>query len=94
MNFDSIAEKARDGIDILCKTAEKTAEISKLKFEMASLKNKISRAYEALGKLCYEAAEKGREPDGLLIKPIVDDIAAKRRRMGELARMIKEIKGE
>ena len=94
MNFDSIVSKAKDGLLVVRNKAEETAEITKLKFEMAALKAKISKAYESLGKLYYEAMEKGETPDELYAKPIAEDIAAKRKKMGELARKIKEIKGE
>lgn len=94
MNFDSIVSKAKDGLEIVRHKAEETAEITKLKFEMAALKTKISKAYENLGKIYYEATKKGETPDEVYTKPIVEDISAKRKNMGELARKIKEIKGE
>lgn len=53
MDFDNIVEKTKEGIDIVCKKAEQTARISKLKFEIASLEAKRSKNYEELGRITY-----------------------------------------
>ena len=56
-DFNAILGKVKNWANAAGKKAEEVAETSKLKMQILSVNGEISKAYEALGKLVYEAAK-------------------------------------
>ena len=55
MDFlDNAIDKAKEAIDIAYKKTNQVVNTGKQKFDIASLQNKCSKDFEALGKIYYE----------------------------------------
>ena len=52
--FDNALDKAKEAIDIVSKKTDEVISTQKQRFNIASLENKCSKHYEALGKIFYE----------------------------------------
>ncbi len=94
MDFDNIVEKTKEGIDIVCKKAEKTARISKLRFEMASLEAKRTKAYEELGRITYAENINAELVDTAEKESLISSITEKTNDIKRLRRMINRLKDE
>ena len=94
MDFDNIVEKTKEGIDIVCKKAEQTARISKLKFEIASLEAKRSKNYEELGRITYAESLNAELSDAVEKENLIKSITEKTVEIKRLRRMINKIKDE
>ena len=77
MNFDNIVDKAKETFEGVYKKAEKAVSVQKQKIDVYSLETKLSRSYEILGKLCYDAIRNDEPFDAESVKPVTDDIAEK-----------------
>ncbi len=51
--FDETLEKAKDMFDVAAKKTEEVAAVGKQKYDIAALKSKLSKNYEALGMIYY-----------------------------------------
>ena len=55
MDFlDSAIDKAKEAIDIVSKKTEEVVTIQKQRYNLAALKNKRSKALQALGKIYFD----------------------------------------
>ncbi|MBQ9977721.1 MAG: zinc ribbon domain-containing protein [Clostridia bacterium] len=77
MNFDDIANKAKETFEDVYKKAETVVNVQKQKIDVYSLESKLSKSYEILGKLCYDAIKNDEPFDAESVKPVTDDIAEK-----------------
>ena len=57
INVDSILEKAKETIEVVAKTTKKTAVVSKKKFDIALIRNKLDKSYQALGEAYFNSLE-------------------------------------
>lgn len=87
MDFNDVVERARQGFDVVCKKTEETVTVSKLRLDQAALETKLSKSYEMLGKICYDAIVSEEDLDRESVSPLVDDIVEK-------TEQIKKIKKE
>lgn len=53
VDFDEVLNKTRSVAEAVTKYSSDRLEISRRKVEILNLKNKLSRAYEQFGKICY-----------------------------------------
>ena len=53
-NFDNTVQKAKDAFDIVLKKTEDLVNVGKQKISVASLNNKLNKAYANLGKLQFD----------------------------------------
>ena len=77
MNFDNIASKAKETLEDVYKKAETVVNVQKQKIDVYSLEAKLSKSYEILGKLCYDAIRNDEPFDAESVKPVTEDIAEK-----------------
>ncbi|MBR6572767.1 MAG: zinc ribbon domain-containing protein [Clostridia bacterium] len=77
MNFDNIVDKAKVTFEDVYKKAETVVSVQKQKIDVYSLEAKLSKSYEILGKLCYDAIRNDEPFDAESVKPVTDDIAEK-----------------
>ncbi len=77
MNFDNIVDKAKETFEDVYKKAETVVNVQKQKIDIYSLEAKLSKSYEILGKLCYDAIRNDEPFDAESVKPVTDDIAEK-----------------
>lgn len=57
-NFNEVVAKAKDIIDVAAGTAEKAVSVQKKKINIASIKSKLAKEYEVLGRAYYESLSK------------------------------------
>ncbi len=88
MDFNDVVEKARQGFNVVAKKTEDVVNISKLRLEKSSLEAKLSKSYEILGKLCYDAVKDDDDFDAESVKPVIDDITEK---IGQINKIKKDI---
>ena len=77
MNFDDLATKAKETFGDVYKKAETVVNVQKQKLDIYALEAKLSKSYEILGKLCYDAIRNDEPFDAESVKPVTDDIAEK-----------------
>ena len=77
MNFDNIVDKAKVTFEDVYKKAETVVSVQKQKIDVYSLEAKLSKSYEILGKLCYDAIKNDEPFDAESVKPVTDDISEK-----------------
>ncbi len=88
MDFNDVVERARQGLDVVVKKTEEVVNVSKLKIEKTSLESELSKSYEILGKLCYDAVKDNGSFDAESVKPVIDDITEK---LSQVKRIKKDI---
>ena len=59
MKFDNILSKAKDVFETAYKKADDAISVQKQKFDIAGIENKLSKDFEALGRLCFEEMKNG-----------------------------------
>ncbi len=52
--FENAVSKAKDVFDVACKKTEEVVNTGKVKLEIATLENKLSKDFEALGRIYFE----------------------------------------
>ena len=52
--FDNAVSKAKDVFDVACKKTEEVVTTGKQKLDIATLENKITKDFEALGRIYFE----------------------------------------
>ncbi len=57
-NINDVVSKAKNIIDVAAETAEKAVSVQKKKINIASIKNKLAKEYEILGKAYYQSLNK------------------------------------
>ena len=63
--FENAMNKAKDVFDVACKKTGEVIETGKQKLDIATLENKISKDFEALGRIYFELI---KESDDLEFK--------------------------
>ena len=76
-NFEEALNKAKEVATVAFKKTEEVINIQKQKIDIYSLEAKLSKSYEILGKLCYDAIRNDEPFDAESVKPVTDDIAEK-----------------
>ncbi|MBQ5910885.1 MAG: zinc ribbon domain-containing protein [Clostridia bacterium] len=94
MNFDNILNKAKDVFETAYKKADDAFSVQKQKFDVAGLENKLSKDYEALGKLCFEEMQKGAFSDNAAFLNIAEEIKVKTIQIEELQKDILKAKNK
>ncbi len=94
MDFSDMFDKAKDGFDIVCKKTEDVVNTSKLKIEQASIEAKLSKDYEKLGRLYYEALTNGNGQIEEDTDKLIADIGTKINSIEELGDKIGEVKNK
>jgi hypothetical protein len=84
--IDNAVSKAKEAFDFACEKTGEVVKTQKQKFDIASLKNKRNKDFEALGKLYYKII-KDTETDNEEISLLISAIKEK-------SEAIKEIKAE
>lgn len=90
--IDEIARKISKGTEIIGRKSGEMLEITKIKLDMASEKDKLEELYEEIGKAVYDTYKKGelQFPEVADKCKLIDDIHYRIRR---LKQKIAEIKG-
>ena len=59
MEFDvnNLIEKAKETVEVVAKATKKTASVQKKKFDVATIQNRLDKAYKLLGKTYFESLE-------------------------------------
>lgn len=94
MDFNELVDKAKLGFDAVCKKTEDVVNVSKLKLDKSGLESKLSKSYEMLGQLCYQATVSGEDTDGDAFKTLIDDITANITEINELSLKIQSFKNK
>lgn len=88
MDFNDAFDKAKFGFEVICKKTEDVVAVSKLKIEQAKVETKLSKNYQRLGKLYYNALTHGVKPDAAECEALAEIITENR---AELRRIKAEI---
>ena len=64
--LEDVVINAKSAATSVGKRAERLVDISKLRVNAAELNGDISKKYEALGRLVYDAVKAGTTPEGLV----------------------------
>ena len=92
MDFlDNAIDKAKEAIDIARKKTNEVVNTGKQKLDIASLQNKRSKDFEALGEIYYNLI-KDTEIDDANTKLIVEEINFKNQKISELNQEINSAK--
>lgn len=91
--FDETIDKVKEVAEVVGKKTNEVVSVQKLKFNISSLENKISKDYEVLGKLYYEAIANGESASEDAME-IVGSIEGKTARIEEIKKEIKDIKND
>ena len=84
--LDNAVSKAKEAFDFACEKTNEVVKTQKQKFDIASLKNKRNKDFEALGKLYYKMIKNTEINDDEILQ-LVDSIKEK-------SEAIKKIKAE
>ncbi len=90
--FEDSIVKAKEVIDIAGKKTGEMISLQKLKVNASSLQYQISKDYEALGRLCYEARQNGEKNEDA-ISELIEEMDARKAELAELDRQIALAKG-
>ena len=91
--FDEILDKAKVAFDVAVKATEDVVDTGKQKFNIATLENKITKDYKALGEAFYSFKKTG-EIDDELIDELITSIDEKKEKIEELKEIIRKSKAE
>ena len=94
MKLDNILEKAKDVFETAYKKADDVVSVQKQKFDITSLENKLSKDYEALGRLCYNEMQKGAFKDNQEFVALCESISGKTEQIKELKKDILKLKNK
>ncbi len=81
--FDNAIDVAKETIDIVSKKTNEVVNTGKQKFNVASLENKRTKDFEALGEIYYDLI-KGTEIECPKTKALVEAISDKNAKIAEL----------
>ena len=92
--FDNeIFDKAKEVFDVACKKTGDALSASKQRFDIATMENRLEKAYTALGKECFKSiCENGTENETL--KAAVEEIKEKIAAIDEAKKELAEIKNK
>jgi len=81
--LDDTIVKAKETFDVVAKKSTEMIEVQKIRYQISSLNSKISKQFELLGKITYDA-EKNEAGDEKRKKTVMTDIDAKFAELEEL----------
>ncbi len=76
--FGDAINKARDAFDTACKKTNDVVNLQKQKFDLASMESKLSKDFEAFGRVCYDFVAVGGEISNEA-KALAEEITAKKK---------------
>ena len=91
--FEETVVKAKEIADLTGKKAGEIINIQKMRVSAATLNSQISKLYEVLGRLAYEAAKNGADTAAQSAQTIAE-IDEKREELSELKAKIAEARGK
>lgn len=94
MKFDNILSKAKDVFESAYRKADDVISVKKQKLDIVSLENKISKDYEALGKLYFEEKNKNAFCENEDAKKLIEEINAKKAQIEEIKKEIQKTKAK
>lgn len=94
MDFlDNAVSKAKEAFDVAYKKTNEVVSTQKQKFDVASIENKLSKDFEALGRIYFDII-KDTEPEDQRVKGLADEIKTKNERIKELREEINNAKNK
>lgn len=92
--FDNeIFDKAKEVFDVACKKTGEVVSAGKQRFDIATMENRLEKAYNALGKVAFKVIEEnGTENEEL--KAAVADISTKIAEIEEAKKELAQIKNK
>ncbi len=84
--WDTTVATAKDVMEVAVKKTEKTVEIQKKRFGVQKQKNKVTKAFETLGR-CYYDGQRGDETSADLLNVLCNEL-------DEELRILKQLKNE
>ncbi len=69
--FEDVVVNAKSAVTTVSKKAGKLVDISKLRLNATELNNEISKRYEALGRVVYDAAKEAQDVSGLIEECVI-----------------------
>lgn len=94
MKFDNILSKAKDVFEVAYRKADDAISVKKQKFDIASLENKMSKDFEALGRICFEEMKNGALCNNEEAKKLSEAIGEKQAQVEEIRRDILKAKAK
>lgn len=94
MDFDNVIVKAKEVFEIAYKKTGDVVASGKQKYDISVLENKLSKNYEALGRLTYKAIKNGRAVDLEATDALSGKIKARVARIEELKGEIMAVKNQ
>lgn len=88
--FEEVISKTRSMAEVVGKKSAEAIEISKRKIELVDCKNKLNKAYAALGKLEYESIY-GKVPEEEAVAKAVEGIDETANRVKKLEKDLQEL---
>ena len=94
MKFDNILSKAKDVFEVAYRKADDAISVKKQKFDIASLENKMSKDFEALGRICFEEMNNGVLSGNEEAKKLLEAINEKQAQIEEIKKEIAKAKSK
>lgn len=94
MDFDNVIVKAKEVFEVAYKKTGDVVASGKQKYDVSVLQNKLSKNYEALGRLTYKAIKNGRAIDLDADDTLNEKIKARVNRIEELKNEIMAVKNQ
>ena len=94
MKFDNILSKAKDVFEVAYRKADDAISVKKQKFDIASLENKMSKDFEALGRICFEEMKNGVLSENEEAKKLLESINEKQAQIEEIKKEIAKAKSK
>ncbi len=91
--FDELLDKAKVALDVAVKATGDVVDTGKQKFNIASLENKISKDYKALGEAFYGFKKNG-EIDDAAVDELILSIDEKLSKIEEIKEEIRKAKAD
>ncbi len=91
--FDELLDKAKVAFDVAVKATEDAVDTGKQKFNIASLENKLTKDYKALGEAFY-AFRKNGEIDNDAVDALIASIDEKKEKIEEIKEEIRKAKAD
>ena len=94
MDFENVIDKAKEVFEVAYKKTGEAVSLGKQKYDLSVLENKISKNYEALGRLCFRSVKKGHTINLDGTDTLNEKIKARISRIDELKVQIMTVKNQ
>ncbi len=84
MNLDNVFSKAKEVFEAAYKKTGSVARAGKHKFDISSLESKLSKDYEALGRLYFDAVFVGKQQSFKDSEDLIAEITRKKKQIEEM----------